>query len=58
MSDKIRTAPDVPYKPSGAGLPVRRHCMSCGQWRGVIGSAGVGLRWRCASCLQQLRKSR
>lgn len=56
MSNYTKSTPYLPRAPSfpsGPGLPVRRYCMSCGLWRGVIGSAGVGVRWRCASCLQK-----
>ncbi len=51
MSDRIRTAPDVAWRPAGIGISSSRLCMGCNTAKGQIGSAGQGVRWRCAACL-------
>lgn len=51
MSDRIRTAPDVAFRPAGVGMSTARHCMGCKTPKSQIGSAGLGVRWRCAGGL-------
>ena len=51
MSDRIRTAPDVPFKVGGGGMPHTWQCMGCGQTRLSTGSRGTGIRKRCAHCV-------
>lgn len=51
MSDRIRTAPDVNFRPAGAGMQHLWLCMGCGKSRPSLGSRGTGVARRCASCL-------
>lgn len=55
MSDRLRTAPDVPTRHPGVGLLVNFICVACGQRRGQLGSRVVrrlGVRQRmCSACV-------
>ena len=52
-SNDNRTPPaDVAFRPAGAGLTLRGHCMRCNQWRLQAGGKGrPGPHWRCAVCV-------
>ncbi len=54
MSDRIRTAPDVPYRPAGVGLTLTFRCADCAVPKPVLGrklKRVRGLRqWVCAGC--------
>ena len=51
MSDRIRTAPDRPWRYSGVGLYPTFLCMGCNTSRSGTGSKGAGIFKRCAPCL-------
>lgn len=57
MSDRLRSAPDVPTRHAGVGLLVNFICVHCGQRRGQLGSRVVrrlGVRQRvCSACVAQ-----
>lgn len=52
-SDDSRRGADVPYRPAGPGMLPTWHCLGCNQKRVVLGSRGVGVRKRCAVCVQK-----
>jgi hypothetical protein len=51
MSDRIRTTPDVAWRAAGIGMSASRLCMGCNTAKSQTGSAGQGVRWRCAACI-------
>ncbi len=51
MSDKIRSSPDVNYRPTGMGIEPLWRCMGCNKDRPSLGSRGAGVRRRCAQCI-------
>lgn len=54
MTDRIRTAKDVPFRPAGIGLVSSWSCMGCNQRRNTtMGARGVGIRRRCAECVRK-----
>lgn len=55
MSDRIRTAPDVPFRQVGIGLRPLWRCMGCDQNRPSEGSRGLGVKRRCAVCVAKKR---
>jgi hypothetical protein len=58
MSDRIRTTPDVAWRAAGIGMSANRLCMGCNTAKSQTGSAGQGVRWRCAACLAQREQQR
>lgn len=54
MTDRIRTASDVPFREAGIGMACKWSCMGCQQWRyTTMGARGVGIRRRCAECVRK-----
>ena len=53
MSDRIRTAPDVSFRPAGVGMAATFMCLGCGGLRLIRGSKGNGVRRRCAGCVAE-----
>ena len=51
MTDRIRTAPDVPFRQVGIGYNPTWLCMGCGKPSPATGSRGKGVFRRCAVCL-------
>lgn len=37
MSDRLKTAPDVPFKPAGAGMSGTFRCTACGIFKSMYG---------------------
>lgn len=55
--DRQRSKPDAPFLPAGPGLAITWQCMGCGQKRGTsIGARGVGVRKRCAQCVERKKQ--
>lgn len=52
MSDRIRSLPDVPWKPRGEGHAYTFLCDRCGKSRGTAGRKRRGLFWWCKSCVE------
>lgn len=53
MSDRIRSTPDVPWKPRGVGHALTFRCDKCGQSHGTDGRKKVrGLFWWCKQCVE------
>lgn len=59
MVDEPRQQPGVPaFRQIGTGHLVTRSCMGCQKNRLTLGGSGVGVRWRCASCIQAKNQRR
>lgn len=57
MSDRIRSTPDVPWKPRGVGHALTFRCDKCGQSHGTDGRKKVrGLFWWCKQCVEAADK--
>lgn len=55
MSDE-RNQPSQPaFAQAGLGLQAVRSCLGCQKPKSLIGSQGVGVRWRCIDCLAARR---
>lgn len=54
MNSEYRKQPmSYPMRPPGVGMAHNWQCMGCGQVRfTTLGSKGVGLRRRCAKCVE------
>ncbi len=54
MSDEFRNGPaDRPFLVAGPGSLVTRSCMGCSKSRMTRGGVGVGIRWRCVTCVTE-----
>ncbi len=51
MSDRLSSHQDRPWRAAGIGMSASRLCMGCNTAKSQTGSAGHGIRWRCAACL-------
>lgn len=60
MSDRLKTAPDVRFRPVGTGLAATFRCNACGIFRQVPGRKLVQMRglirkqYVCKKCLQSV----
>ncbi len=51
--NSFRTAPDVRFRPAGAGMGSQLvfSCLGCGKQRATLGAKGAGVRKQCAVCV-------